>query len=394
MRNNKYIGAIALSYVTMFFEGALNVVLVAFMMTLATQFGKNQAEIALLVSLKSFGTMMTLYLAGHLSDKFGRKWIMLLGLFFFVIFLCGFAFIDSYAILLIVSILGGIGHGLMDSPGMTLIFDAIDGNAGPAMSLVQVFFAGGGVVATLMGSLFIARGFPYQNFFILFLGLAVILLFMILRVNFPPVKSAQPEFKVDEKKTVKNSPLKAMTILMVCMILSATFQSIMTTWTPTFAIDAKNMAEAQGVSMLSAYQIGSVVGAFVLSYLLRKFNTTTFMVLNPFFAGLFVIMILFVSHPVLTVIGLFGIGFFQGVYFSLCINMGGVIFAEKAGAATGAIGTVNMLGFSIMITATGWFVEQIGVFELMVGVVFVAMLLSSFAYLFRKQYKLLLGGER
>ena len=132
-------GVIGLSYLTMFFEGALNVIIVALMLTLEDHFGVSGAEAALLVSLKSLGTILTLYIAGDLSDKFGRKKIMLVGLFFFLLFILGFGFVDDFRFLYIFALLGGMGHGLMDSPGISLLFDAIKGNTGPAMSLVSVF---------------------------------------------------------------------------------------------------------------------------------------------------------------------------------------------------------------------------------------------------------------
>ena len=215
MKNSKYPGAISLTYATMFLEGALNVVLVVFMMTFASIFGKGSAEIALLVSFKSVGTMVTLYLAGTLSDKFGRKGIMVVGVLLFMAFLLGFIFVRDFNLLLLFSLLGGIGHGLTDSPGISLIFDAVEGNTGPMMSLVQVFFAGGGVVATLLASFFINNLIPYQYFFVIFFVLTVMLLLMTLKVRFPKIKNNEPEFKVEEKQQIKKNPMKAMVILMV-----------------------------------------------------------------------------------------------------------------------------------------------------------------------------------
>ena len=69
------------------------------------------------------------------------------------------------------------------------------------------------------------------------------------------------------------------------------------------------------------------------------------------------------------------------------------MFKENAGAATGAIGTVNMLGFSVMISITGWFVTNVGVDKLMVGVVFVGLLLSFTASIFKKNFDRLIGGQ-
>lgn len=391
MKNSKYPGAISLTYATMFLEGALNVVLVVFMMTFASIFGKGSAEIALLVSFKSVGTMVTLYLAGTLSDKFGRKGIMVVGVMLFMAFLLGFIFVRDFNLLLLFSLLGGIGHGLTDSPGISLIFDAVEGNTGPMMSLVQVFFAGGGVVATLLASFFINNLIPYQYFFVIFFVLTVMLLLMTLKVRFPKIKNNEPEFKVEEKQQIKKNPMKAMVILMVCILFSATFHVIMTTWTPTFAVDIKHTTEAQGVSILSAFQIGSVAGSFALAYLLRKFEMTLFMIINPLIACVFMVAFIFSNTPTMLFLTLFLIGFFQGVYFSFGINMGGMMYQKNAGAATGAIGTINMLGFSVMISVSGWFVTHIGVNELMISTIFVGIGLSLIAILFRNQFNKLRG---
>jgi len=389
MKNSNYPGAIALTYTTMFLEGALNVVLVVFMMTFSSNFGKDSAEIALLVSLKSLGTMFTLYLAGTLSDKFGRRDVMLVGVLFFIAFLLGFIFVQDFKALLFFSLLGGIGHGLTDSPGISLIFDAVKGNTGPAMSLVQVFFAGGAVIATLMASVFIKYTIPYQYFFAIFFVIAILLLLMTWKVRLPEI--SEPEFKVEAKSHIEKNPIKAMILLMVCILISASIHVIITTWTPTFAVDIKGMTEAQGVSILSAFQVGSVVGSFLLAYLLRRFEAPIFMIIYPLIASLFMVWFLFSDTQTLLFFTLFLIGCFQGIYFSFGINMGGMMYQKNSGAATGAIGTINMLGFSIMVSVSGWVVTHMGVHKLMVSVIFFAVVLSIVAMIFKKQFNQLKG---
>lgn len=380
--NHPYKGVIGLSYLTMFFEGALNVVLITLMMTLANHFDVTTAQTAQLISLKSLGTILTLYLAGNLSDKYGRKKIMLLGLFFFILFLIGFGFTNNFQLYYVFALLAGIGHGLMDSPGISLLFDAIKGNTGPAMSLVQVFFAAGSVLMTLLSSFFIANNLPWQLIFKGYLVLAVILGIVIMVVKYPAIES-KPEFKTTQNI---NSPLRVMALLLGTVILSASIQAILQTWIPTYGVIEKGLSEAASVSLLSSYQIGAVAGAFVLAFLLRKIHSTIFMIVNPIIVLVFMAIHMFTSHPLLSAITLFMMGFSQGVYFSLSINMGGELYPEKAGTATGLVGTVNMIGNSLMVSISGYLQTTIGVFNVFLIGLVVLFLLSNSAIWFRRSY--------
>lgn len=82
-----HLGAIAVSYGAMLIEGSLMSIMVALMAILATKFGKTAGDIATLLSLKGFGTLLVLFLAGRLSDKFGRKIPIAIGSLLFL-FLC------------------------------------------------------------------------------------------------------------------------------------------------------------------------------------------------------------------------------------------------------------------------------------------------------------------
>lgn len=386
LKTIKYKGAIGLSYFAMFFEGALNVIIVSLMLTLAHHFQKTNMEIATLVSAKSFGTMITLYIAGNLSDKYGRKNIIFIGLMFFVVFILGFMFSPRFEWLLVAAFLGGIGHGLMDSPGITLLFDALEGNTGPAMSFVQVFFSGGAVFMTLLSTLFIALGWPWQTLFGLFLGLAIVMFVLIQIITFPPVKKVEPAFE-KEVSTHKPFPLKPTILLGLSMILYASVQAIFTTWIPTFGVQVKAFSEASSLTLLTSFQIGSVTGAFVFAQLLRRLPTSLFMYVNPGIASVLLLLNVFIPSQILTVLLFAMTGFTVGIYFSLCLNMGGKLFANNAGTATGAIGTANMLGNTIMIWFSGILLMNIGVKNLFLLAAIILVVLVFVAYRFKKSYQ-------
>ena len=377
-------GVIGLSYLTMFFEGALNVIIVALMLTLEDHFGVSGAEAALLVSLKSLGTILTLYIAGDLSDKFGRKKIMLVGLFFFLLFILGFGFVDDFRFLYVFALLGGMGHGLMDSPGISLLFDAIKGNTGPAMSLVSVFFSAGSVSVTLVSSYFIGNNLPWQYIFRGFLVIALILGILIMTVRYPKLQSKSES---DSETTNKRrGPSKIMALLLITVVASASVQAILTTWIPTFGVVEKSLTEATSVSLLSSYQVGSVLGSIALAILLNKIHASVFMVSNPIITLVFLAVYMFTTHPVLAGISLFAMGFFQGVYFALMINMGGELNPGRSGASTGLVGTFNMISVTLMVSISGYLQSIIGVFNVFLIALVLLAVLSSSAGWFRKNY--------
>ena len=96
--------AFVASYGAMFFEGALNVIINASLIQLAQSLDRSLGEVAQLISAKSLGTLLFLYLAGKWSDQYGRKPLVLLGSLCFLIFLLGFSWATSFTGLLLLAL--------------------------------------------------------------------------------------------------------------------------------------------------------------------------------------------------------------------------------------------------------------------------------------------------
>lgn len=386
IKSFQYFGAVSVTYTAMFFEGALNVAIVAIMVLLSKYLDQDIGKISLLVSAKGIGTMISLYASGSLSDRYGRKKIILLGALGFGVFLVGLIISSNYVLALFFAFMAGIGHGLMDAPAMSLLFDAFPGNTGPAMSIVQIFFAGGGVLTTLFASFLIANQLPWQYLFYIYLVFLAVFVFMITKAHFPIRETS----KAVKRKTIvydsKPRVLKEGLLLAASVLLFALSNSIMMTWLPTYASAMKGFSEASAVRLLTFIQIGAVLGAFTFAWVLRKTHTTVLMVNNPLVAGLMLVGFILSSYTGLLSAFVFVYGFMMGVYFSLSINMGGELFYEKAGTATGAVGTIMMLGTTIGIAVSGFILDWIGVsvlFIIAAGSLFTLVLVAS---VFRKSY--------
>ena len=87
IKSNK--SALLVTYGSMIFEGAIMTMLVALMTPLSGRMNVSVSEISMMITAQSIGTVSVIYLAGNISDKIGRKKIILLGLISYLLFLTG-----------------------------------------------------------------------------------------------------------------------------------------------------------------------------------------------------------------------------------------------------------------------------------------------------------------
>src|SRR5690554_6591556 len=241
--NQKHRNTILVSFFNNFYAGMMNLILIGLQISFMISLNRPATDTALLISLQSFGTLFTMYFAGSLSDKVGRKNLMIIGIVFYLLYSIGFIVFNSFNALIVFSVLAGIGSGLIDSPGKSLIFDAVEGKTGPYLSVNQVFFSAGTVFSTTLASLFTLKEWSWKNIYIFFLSVTVIYLVVLLRAKFPPVKRTE----ITETDNSSNRNLGArpiMMMLLIIMLLFATIQSVLSTWLPQLAMTLKNMSEA------------------------------------------------------------------------------------------------------------------------------------------------------
>lgn len=388
-----YKRAMGVSYGAMFFEGAMNVILISLMPLLANRYGISPSDVSLLISAKSIGTFCMLLLSGYLSDKYGRKPVIFYGCLSMILFVVGLSISSNFYLALAIAFLGGVGHGTMDAPSMSILFDLFPHNPAPSMSIVQVFFAGGGVFVTLLTSQILRFGVDWRLIPSLFLVVGFLLLYLIGTARYPAKHEVAAGGKPDgfiSKYRKKPLLKKEGAVLGLCMMFFAVFQAIVFTWMPTFAQAGKGLSEGTSLSVLSAFQIGSVTGAVVFSQVLRRVHTTLLLILNPLLTLGFFMGLLVVSDVRLLFLSSFMIGFFMGTFFSLCINMGGELFADKAGTVTGLIGTVNMLASSIAVIVSGQLIKRLDVVPVYQIVPIILAGLVVCTIVFRTMYKKLL----
>lgn len=334
--------AFVASYGAMFFEGALNVIINASLIQLAQSLDRSLGEVAQLISAKSLGTLLFLYLAGKWSDQYGRKPLVLLGSLCFLIFLLGFSWTTSFTGLLLLALLGGVGHGLMDAPSMSILFDLLADKAGSALILVQFFFSLGGMFVSFVVSHTVAAGLSYRWIYSLMLGFGLVYFLHVALSPLPALRRSEESTPLPQKASQILATPAMMTVLAgICLF--AIYQYIMLTWTPHFLQQTKGYQAATALRTVAIYQMGGALGSVAFSLVLRRIRAAQLALMNTGLTLGLSLALLFLQQALALQLCLFLMGAIMSVYFSLCISIGGELYPQATGLVSGAIASFNVV---------------------------------------------------
>lgn len=379
--SKKNLGALFVTYISMLFEGAINVLMIVSMDYLISRYNVDRQAISVLITLKSLGTFLTVYISGGVSDKIGKRKVIFTGLIFFMVFLIGMVLTSNYTVALVLSLLAGIGHGLMDAPSIAILVDIFAEKNGPAMSFVQVFFGLGGLICSSLATMFVKYNINLLklNFVMMIIGL--ILALIILKSQFPDDEKIKTQTNMNKtfKKLSENSIVKSAFLLAVAAMSFSAANAIVITWLPTYSEVVLGMTQEKSILQLSQYQTGNIIGAIFFAWLLTQFPAEKLQVVNASIAiiSLTAFMYINTNIPLLFISGLV-----MGVMFSLSLNIIGKIYKNESGRAIGFIGMVAMMSTMITTFITGRLVMNTGVAFVFSTVVWVLLigLLASYGF--------------
>ena len=174
--------SVKVSYVLIFFEKELSL---------------NRTLAALILSLGTWAEIPLLPLLGILSDRIGRKPLLLLGLFTFFIFNISMSLSQNYVHAILTMLLFGVIWGAFTSASSALVGDMVEEqNRGKAMSLYNSAASIANIVAPTVMSLAITK----TNFRTAFVVIAMIVLVGFLLVLFG-ITPLRPVYHAGNRKT-------------------------------------------------------------------------------------------------------------------------------------------------------------------------------------------------
>lgn len=327
--------------------------------TLISTWAISKADAGLIGTVTLLTSAVGGWVAGVLSDRFGRVRALQITIAWFAIFtvLCGLA--QNYNQLLIARGLMGFGMGGEWTAGAILIGEVIRAkDRGKAVGMVQAGWAiGWGVSALLYALMFsiLPQELAWRALFLLGILPALFVIFIRRLVEEPELYLAQKR-----NEAAHAEPAHFMEIFSLKMIGTTLRASLLTTgalggyyaitqWLPTFLKTERHLTVLGTSSYLAMVIFGSYVGyivsAFLTDYLGRKKNFVLFALGSLCIALIYTNLtvadsaMLFLGFP----LGFFASGVFSGMgsflteLFPTRVRGSGQGFTYSVGRATGAL---------------------------------------------------------
>ncbi|MCA9231084.1 MAG: MFS transporter [Planctomycetales bacterium] len=208
---------------------------------IAEQFQLNDAQCGFFFAVSPTVTLFTLPVVGQLSERWGKRGLLVAGMILLAIAMTCYRSADAYEVLLLGSTALGLSCACVDALVSPLLVDLFPTRNAPVMNLVHCCFQVGIVGTALVAGTFLAREGLWTNTFLPVTIVAAVVALGFAVTRFPPaLKHATP---------MRIGGLLSQGSFWLCMVVIAVAGGVeagILVWVPTFLQRQFDMA-ATGV---------------------------------------------------------------------------------------------------------------------------------------------------
>ncbi len=346
-------------YLNYFLLGMVNVILVSNMDSLTKQWQTDSAGISYIIAVIGIGKLLTYAGAGRLSDRIGRKPLIIFSSLMMGIFLFAVPLAPSYQVAIILAFLAGIGNSAMDAGSYPALIEVFPKSTGSASVMVKAFMAAGTALLPFMILFFAKQELFYGYAFFIPATIYLVAMLLLLRASFP---NHRIEKQPKENQTAAEIPTflskpnfaKEGFALIIIGFTSTSLFTVAQIWIPSYGEEVLGLTTASAIKLLSYYSIGSLLSVLTLAVMLKKWvRPVTIIVIYPIITFIAIVTILTIKIPSVATIAAFFIGLSTAGIFQLSIAIMTELFWEKKGRVTGLIATAAGLASVVMPLVTG-----------------------------------------
>ncbi len=361
---NKYTPTALALYFNYFVHGMGVIILSQNAAALAKQWGTSQTAALAVVSALGIGRIINLLISGVLSDKFGRKPFVQLGIVTYFIFFIGILLSPNTVIAYILGILAGMANSFLDTGTYPGLMEIYPNSKGTSNVVLKAFISAGQFLLPFIVSGLAAAHMWYGWSFIIPAAILVVtFLYFLFGGAFPDSNEVTKE---DEEKAEKaeeqasnniasNVWIDGTLFIIYGYISQATFYLVSQMLTQ-YGQQVGDMAQASAHSLVSWYSLGSICCVLLTAVLGKKISEIQFV--PVYTLGAFVsilLMWLFPTNATLMIILAFLVGFFAaGGVMQLALTVMAEFFPAGKGTVTGFFYTAGSIASFTIPLFIGW----------------------------------------
>lgn len=314
----------------------------------ASKWGTSVAGAAVVVSSFGIGKLIAVWLSGIVSDKYGRKTSIILGILFYLAFAIGIIWSPTATIAYFFGILAGIANAFLDTGSYPALMEVFPKKPGPANIIVKFFMQGGQFLLPLIIGFLIMQGFWYGwSFTFLIAILTLNLIFMSTR-KFPPMATPSPKMAAEEKGHEKKGKFH-FSVEEICMIsfgfVGLTLFTILGQWMAKYGTEVVHLGENAGRMLVSYASIGSLICVIVTFTLGNKGVKSPPIILTYTFMTALVSLVLWAfPSPMVASVGAFFLGYFSA---GGLIQLGLTLLVEHSNRGKGLLTSLYTIAEAI-----------------------------------------------
>ncbi|MBS4957702.1 MAG: MFS transporter [Clostridium sp.] len=357
LTKNKYMPTALAMYINYFIHGMGAIILAQNIDFLMEQLNTNKAGVSYVISALGLGRLIVLFVSGVLSDKYGRKPFVLLGMGTYVLFMGGILISTNVTMAFFFALLAGMANSFMDAgtyPALTECFPKASGSANVA---IKAFISAGQFILPWIISFLIANNLYYGWSFIFCIVVFVINGLFIFKLKFPefkPVEKTEATTEKVESNVKANFWIEGICLILIGFTATATFQ-VIANWLPSFAREVAGVEQTVSLKLISIYSTGSIVSVFVTSILVAKWiKQVRFTFVYPLISLIMLTVLWMFPTTITCIVAAFVIGFSAaGGVLQLALTSMSELFPSSKGKITGIVFTASSLASTIVPGITG-----------------------------------------
>jgi MFS transporter, FSR family, fosmidomycin resistance protein len=251
--------------------------------------GLNYTMIGGLVALGSMSSSFSQPLFGLLSDRLGRPWFVALGPLVAAVFLASIGTAHSYAALVALLVLGGVGVAAFHPQAASLA-----GTSGPRRALAMSVFITGGTLGWALGPMFATATVGMfgleRSWLAAAPGVALALALLAWSRRVPPLPHAE---RARTRLADLRPVARPLALLYLVVVVRSAISSGFATFLPLLAHE-RGWSVAAGGALTTAYLAAGALGGFTGGWLSDRLGglrvvRASFVLAAPLYVGFFVL---------------------------------------------------------------------------------------------------------
>ena len=343
---NKYLPTAIGLYINYIIHGMGVIIISQNQKALMGQWDTDLMGVAKVISMLGIGRLIAILISGRLSDKFGRKPFIYLGIVTYSLYFFGILYSQSVSTAMIFAVIGGVSNSFLDSGTYPALMESFPKKAGTANVLIKAFVQIGQFTLPIMLKIINTNQLWYGWSFIIPVIVFVLNGLFLLKRPFPDQDAKENDQTEIQAVTFKSQPkiaIEGVCFIIYGFISQATFYLI-SQFIGIYGEEVARMTTDNANLLISYYSTGSLVCVAVTAVLATKVRPVYLVVLYTLVSFVTILVMWLFPTPTVMMIGAAFVGFFAaGGVMQLGLTVMGEMFPAGKGTITGVFYTFGSI---------------------------------------------------